>query len=86
MNLSTTYNTPQGTVREQDSVSIKFQTHVFLIRSGPRPLEPKEKDGLLVPPGKAYILFPKDLIITFIITAAGVVPRGGPKSLTVQHP
>ena len=31
--------------------------------SGPRPLWPKEIDGLLVPPGKAYTL-PTDCLIT----------------------
>ena len=33
------------------------------------------------------LLLPKDLtIILFAITAAGVVPCGGPKSLPVHHP
>ena len=29
--------------------------------TGPWPLRPKEKDGLVVPPGKAYMLLTDDL-------------------------
>ena len=59
-------STAKQTVKAETSSTKPCDKQVRLITNyfeGPRPLGPKEIDGLLVPPGKAYTLLTDHLII-----------------------